>query len=312
MISGLDNFIGDHRLPVSYGAAAEQWFIPVAKHLAALRQRHGKTIVAGISGTQASGKSTLADLLALLCRNTYQLRAIALSIDDFYLTRQQRELLATSVHPLLATRGVPGTHDISLALDTIRKLSEGRAQTLIPRFDKARDDRCPREKWDRVNTKTDLILLEGWCLGAEPQADSSLVEPVNDLEKIQDPDGAWRRYVNQQLRDIYPELFSMVDTWIMLKAPSFDCVFKWRLEQENKLKSSLLQSELSADCEIDRAIDDRTMDADAIGRFIQHYQRITQHLLKTLPAKADMLFDLDENRKIISGRSPEGFFALAD
>ncbi len=291
----LDDFVREHRLPASYSLAAEQWFAPVAKGVAEKQAMLGKTIIAGINGAQGSGKSTLADLLAFMCRDKYHLNAVVLSIDDFYLTRQQRELQAVTIHPLMATRGVPGTHDISLAVDIIRKLSEGKTQTLVPRFDKASDDRYPQERWACVASEVDLILLEGWCLGAEPQTDSALVKPVNDLEKEEDVNGVWRGYVNQQLRDVYPALFNMIDTWIMLKAPSFDCVYKWRLEQENKLKSALLRSDISADCEINR-----TMGADAVHRFIQYYQRITEHLLKTLPAKVDTLFDLDEDRKIIS------------
>ena len=58
--------------------------------------------------------------------------------------------------------------------------------------------------------------------------------PVNTLETGEDPQGTWRRYVNRQLRLGYPELFSLVDAWIMLKAPSFECVFDWRLEQERR------------------------------------------------------------------------------
>jgi len=289
----LDDFLKEHRLPASYSLAAEQWFAPVAKGLAEQHTTPGKTIIAGINGAQGSGKSTLADLLALICRNKYHLNTIILSLDDFYLTRQQRALQAASIHPLLATRGVPGTHDISLALDIIRKLSQGKTRTLVPRFNKAVDDRYPQQKWECVTAKADLILLEGWCLGAEPQAEDALLEPVNDLEREEDANGVWRRFVNQQLRDVYPQLFSMIDTWIMLKAPSFDCVYKWRLEQENKLKSSLSHIDANADCE-----GNRTMGADAISRFIQHYQRITEHLLKTLPAKADTLFDLDEDKKI--------------
>lgn len=295
----LEHFIKKHRLPASYSRAAEQWFAPVAKGIAELQATRGETIIAGINGAQGAGKSTLAALLALLCKEKYQLNGIVLSMDDFYLTRQQRASLAASIHPLMATRGVPGTHDISLALDIIQKLSEGRTQTLIPRFDKASDDRYPQQKWTCVAAKVDVILLEGWCLGAEPQTDNALVAPVNELEKEEDSNGVWRRYVNQQLGDVYPQLFSLVDTLIMLKAPSFNCVYKWRLEQENKLKSSLLHSATSADC-----ASDRTMDADAISRFIQYYQRITEHLLKTLPPKVDTLFNLDEERRVVSRQTP--------
>lgn len=297
MIKGLEDFIKEHRLPASYGVDAEQWFAPVAKGLAAQQAISGRTLIAGINGAQGSGKSTLAELLALLCKEKYHLNTIVLSLDDFYLTRQQRALLATTIHPLMATRGVPGSHDIPLAFDTIRKLSAGKTQTLVPRFDKAGDDRYPQEKWDRVTCRVDLILLEGWCLGAEAQAEAALVKPVNELERAEDTNGVWRRYVNQQLGDVYPPLFSLVDHWIMLQAPSFDCVFKWRLEQEDKLKSALSNSGSAGN---------RTMDSKAVSRFIQHYQRITEHLLETLPAKVDTLFELDAARNISRGLTRQG------
>lgn len=289
MIS-LDDFIADHRLPASYRQEAEQWFVPLATRIAEQRQKLGKTLVVGITGTQASGKSTLADLLVFLCGQEYALNAIAISMDDFYLTRQERQALAASVHPLLVTRGVPGTHDIALALEIIDSLADENKQTLVPRFDKSTDDRYPRTEWDCVSGRVDLILLEGWCLGAEPQSDEALDKPVNSFEETQDSNGLWRRYANQQLRDVYPPLFERVDTWIMLKAPSFECVFNWRLEQEEKLIETLSNTNLEAS---------NTMTADELRHFIQHYQRITEHLFKTAPLKADILFELDKDRKII-------------
>lgn len=50
------------------------------------------------------------------------LAAVALSLEDFYLTRQQRAEFARRVHPLVQTRGVPGTHDIALVLKVIEAL----------------------------------------------------------------------------------------------------------------------------------------------------------------------------------------------
>ncbi len=290
----LDGFIREHQLPAAYSLAVVQWFAPVAKAIARQQAALGKTTIVGISGAQGSGKSTLAELLALLCKNKYHLHAVVLSLDDFYLTRQQRKILAATVHPLLATRGVPGTHDIPLALDIIRKLCGGTSETLVPKFNKASDDRLPQPEWPHVTSKVDLILLEGWCLGAEPQANTALTKPVNELEKEADANEAWRHYINQQLHDMYPQLFGLIDYWIMLKAPSFSCVYQWRLEQENKLKQTLPHSDRMT------GRSNRIMSADAVHRFIQHYQRITEHLLETLPARVDTLFNLDEDRKIIS------------
>ncbi|MEA1889676.1 MAG: kinase [Pseudomonadota bacterium] len=289
------HFLAQHHLPVSYTLEAQQWFFPLAKSLALQQKDSGETIIVGISGSQGSGKSTLADLLALLLSDKYQLNIVVISIDDFYYTRQQRKTLSRTVHPLMATRGVPGTHDVSLAINTLRDLCT-RSMSSIPRFDKSIDDRFPEEEWDQVILKPDIILFEGWCLGAEPQSQLELLEPANELEKNEDPDGVWRQYVNQQLHDVYPDLFNMIDSWIMLKAPSFDCVYQWRLEQENKLRESLSGSTSSTD---------KLMSRQELKRFIQHYQRITEQLLKTLPDKVDYLFELDENRKIIKNQAKD-------
>lgn len=291
----LAEFIARHRLPESYAADAQQWFAPIAEKIFVESQKNQKTHIVGINGSQGSGKSTLADYLALLLRENYQLNVVVLSIDDFYLTLRQRKLLSKTIHPLMATRGVPGTHDISLALEVIKSLTEGTSITRVPRFDKSVDDRYPEDEWDTVIPPTDVIILEGWCVGAVPQTADELLNDVNDLEKEEDPDGTWRNYVNRQLGEIYQELFNMVDSWIMLKAPSFDCVFRWRLEQEHKLRSSI--SIASSDTDSNKVMDD-----NGVKRFIQYYQRITEHLLDTLPEKADILLELDENRKIFNTR----------
>jgi len=292
----LSDFISQHQLPESYITEAQQWFFPLAESIIKKQQKQSKTYIVGINGAQGSGKSTLADLLVFLFKEKYQLDAIALSIDDFYFTRQQRLTLANTIHPLLATRGVPGTHDVTMAKEVIHNLCDDETASFVPRFDKSIDDRTPDEDIEPVSTRTDIIILEGWCLGAEAQPDSDLLQPVNELEKQEDPDGVWRRYVNQQLREVYPELFKLIDTWIMLKAPSFDCVYQWRLEQENKLRGSLTNS-------ASELLGSKIMDDNDIKRFIQYYQRITEHLLVTLPDKVDYLFELDDKRKVLGLRS---------
>lgn len=294
-IQDFRDFIAQHQLPESYIEQAQHWFSPLARAIAEKWKKANKTLIVGINGSQGSGKSTLADYLALLWRKDYQLNVVVLSIDDFYFTLQQRQELSETIHPLLLTRGVPGTHDIDLAVEVIRSLSEGTSPTLVPRFNKATDDRFPEHEWDSIPPGTDIIILEGWCMGAQPQTEEELMMPVNELEKIEDPDGHWRRYVNCQLAEVYPRLFDLVDCWVMLKAPSFKCVYQWRLEQENKLRDSL-----AATTDVTGYNDQKVMDSKAIGRFIQHYQRITEHLLKTLPERVDYLFELDKNRKIIS------------
>ena len=155
----LERFIAEEKLPASYLDTVERWFLPLAEELLRLVSRSTRAPVIGVSGCQGSGKSTLAALLVVLLRELMGLRAINLSLDDFYLTQASREELARTVHPLLATRGVPGTHDVALALDTLNSLREP-GEVAIPRFNKAVDDRRPGEEWPRVAAPVDVIVLE--------------------------------------------------------------------------------------------------------------------------------------------------------
>lgn len=279
-------FIVENQLPDSYMDVVDKWFLPLTEKLV-LHQKEAKTpFVIGINGAQGSGKTTLAELLVYLFEKHYQLKAIGMSIDDFYYTQSERQHLAKTIHPLLKTRGVPGTHDIDLALSTLTQLLE-RNPVAIPRFNKAIDDRVQSEDWPVVSQQLDVIVIEGWCLGAEPQAHDQLLEPINLLEEFEDPLHIWRSYINQQLIHQYPRLSDLIDQWVMLKAPSFDCVYHWRLEQETKLKAKQLGKQ------------SHVMSSDEVKRFVKFYQRITEHLLVTLPNKVDYLFELDEQRKII-------------
>ena len=282
----INSFIQHQKLPTNYVQLAEQYFFPMAKQIVEQQQKTNKPLILGINGAQGSGKSTLAELLVFLFKQDYQVNSVAISIDDFYFTRQQRIELAENIHPLLATRGVPGTHDVLLAQQTLDSLIQGKKPVSIPRFNKADDDRYAQEQWDVLEHPVDIIVFEGWCLGAEAQKVDDLKQPVNALEKNYDTGLVWRNYVNQQLQYEYATLFNKVDLWIMLKAPNFDCIFNWRLQQENKLRASIKDN-------------NKTMDADEVKQFIQYYQRITEYLLKTLPNKVDYLFELDEQRNII-------------
>ena len=140
------------------------------------------------------------------------------------------------------------------------------------------------------NTVIDVVIFEGWCLGAQAQTQDQLSIAINELEQLEDADGSWRHYVNQQLKDCYTDLFSRIDLSIMLKAPSFDCVLSWRCEQETKLRFSLQQQEQHAftDC----------MNEAQLARFIQFYQRITEELMTTLPDNVDYLIKLDNDRTV--------------
>ena len=294
----LHNFLKEHRLPLSFLRSVDEWYLPLARRIAQHHAATSRTLLIGMNGSQGSGKSTLAALLTQLLAKNFGLKAIALSIDDFYLTREARLLLASQIHPLFETRGVPGTHDVSLLCETLQQLTRENSEVAIPRFDKSRDDRYPEGAWDKVSSPFDIVIVEGWCLGTPAQADEDLRKPVNDLEALEDPDGSWRRYVNQQLGGRYQDLYQLMDLWIMLQAPSFACIYQWRLEQEEKLADKLLESEQEGRSR------NGVMTATQISRFIQHYQRLTEQSLKQLPDRVHYLFSLDAERRIVAYDEP--------
>jgi len=272
-------FLQRNQLPDSYLAMAKEWFHPLLADISQRAQVSEGPQVVFINGSQGSGKSTLADYLCTSTAEQQGSQCVALSLDDFYLTREQRIELARDVHPLLATRGVPGTHDIPLAMATIKSLIMGQDETLITRFDKSIDDRYPVQDCLTLSGPVGLIILEGWCVGATPQSDEALETAINRLEQQEDTQGLWRAYSNNALAGTYQRLFEMADSLVMLRAPSFDSIFKWRLEQERKMSMPL-------------------MDEAEILRFIQHYQRLTEHCLLEIPKRADHLFQLNSERQI--------------
>jgi D-glycerate 3-kinase len=287
--AALEQFAQQERLPPAYLDTVEQWFLPLAEDIMQRIARSPEALVVGVSGCQGSGKTTLASLLVLLLRELLGLKGVNLSIDDFYLTHAQRQELSHTVHPLLATRGVPGTHDVHLALDTIAALRKP-GVVAIPRFNKAVDDRAPPAQWPRVQAPVDVIVLEGWCLSIGPQTHAQLKQAINGLEEQEDAAGAWRRYVNERIAGEYAQLYDMVDYLVMLKAPDFAKVFEWRQNQEDKLAAKS-----AGQTEEQRT---RIMNREQLRRFIQHYERITRHGLDTLPLKADVVFQLTGEQTI--------------
>lgn len=298
-------FIQKHQLPNEFRTVAEQYYsglcVWLEKAIANKKQYSETPMVLGINGAQGTGKSTLADFVAAMLT---ELEVAVVSIDDFYLTKSDRLALAKTAHPLLKTRGVPGTHDISLAMDTLNQLLAGKAQVALPRFDKSIDDRAHQQAWTVTDKPVDLIILEGWCVGSMPEQADALLEAVNPLEAEQDADAVWRTYVNNCLASDYPQLFDLIDALVLLKAPDFDAVYRWRLEQEMKLAAKI-------DAELNKKLDEGSnselnakpkavMDPEQVAEFIQHYERLTRHNLTVLPDRADVVFELDHDHQIVS------------
>jgi D-glycerate 3-kinase len=246
--------------------------------------------VYAISGLQGSGKSTLAAQLAAAAR-ARGLRTAVLSIDDFYLGRRERLRLGRRVHPLLATRGPPGTHEVALTCDVLDRLRDGHPVRL-PRFDKLRDTRLPPSRWGRAEA-VDLTVFEGWFLGTPAQDEAELRAPVNALEREQDPDGVWRGYCNRALAQDYPALWSRLRRMLFLRPPGFDIVLEWRWQQEQALQARRPQA--------------RAMSRAQVERFVRVFERVSRQALARLPDIADWTVDLDRQRRVIasgSGASP--------
>lgn len=278
----LSAFLRDEKLSPSFAAEVERLHFPLAARIAAVAM--GPAFVVGICGPQGSGKTTTARVVARLLE-AQGLTVATLSLDDLYLTRAEREALARDVHPLLRTRGAPGTHDVALGLSMLDGLA-GEGATALPRFDKAADDRAPVETWPVVEGPADIVLLEGWCLGARPEALEALARPVNALEREHDADGVWRAYVNAALAGPYRALFARLDLLVLFTAPDFETVLAWRLEQEAKLRARLVAEGRTG----------AMSDAEVVD-FVQHYERLTRHIARELPARADLVIALDKERR---------------
>ncbi len=214
----------------------------------------------------------------------------ALSIDDIYLTREERESLSQRVHPLLRTRGVPGTHDVALGISVIEQLrSLQHGETVdVPRFDKSRDDRYPSSDWTTVAGPVDLVIFEGWCVASQSTTDADLQEPINALESAADADRRWRSYVNDKLGTDYVRLFETLDGLLFLRVPDFDAVLRWRLEQEHKLQQSAGKDAHAV------------MSDEQVAEFIQYYERVTRNNITILPSKADAVIKLGNDHQVIS------------
>lgn len=283
----INQFMESNVLPESFRATITDHYLPLAKHLLNEIGSYKGTFYLGINGCQGSGKSTLSEFLAWFFEEQ-KVNAVVLSLDDFYHDRSTRQTLSETVSPLLATRGVPGTHNTKSMANTLSALAEKRSVT-IPRFNKAQDNPFPESNWSTVKAPLKIVIMEGWCWGVQPQTPLQLRYPVNALEAEQDPNLIWRKWINQQIQEHYVPLYQMMDYWVMLKAPSFDSVFKWRLEQEQKLADKIGTTK-----------DTKLMSEAQIHEFIQFYQRLTEECINTLSDKCDVVFELNENRKIKS------------
>lgn len=270
------------------------FYLPLAVQIAERRRASGGPIVIGIQGPQGSGKSTLVALLQAVLRDVAGLKTVCLSIDDLYLTRSERAELAAQVHPLFATRGVPGTHDVELGTRVLASLTKA-GSTAVPRFDKGLDDRLPEHAWPKVEGPCDVVLFEGLWIGLPPIADDELATPVNALERDEDPAGAWRRHANRALAEQYPPLFAPCSWLIHFAVPDFSCVRTWRSGAEHALRARLEQE--GRDTSL-------VMDDHGLQRFFAHYERFTAHAVASMPSRADVILRVDREHRVVASEAP--------
>jgi len=247
--------------------------------------KNKKTQDIGLSGGQGSGKSTISSILKILLKESFNLETVIFSIDDFYKTLKERKKLSNNLHKLFLTRGVPGTHDTHLLNKTLNKLTKKKFKPIkIPCFDKSKDDRFPYSKWKIIKKKPQIIIFEGWCVGAKAQSLKILKRPVNILEKKYDSKTIWRKKVNSELKKNYLNIFKRINQIIFLKVPNFQSVFNWRLLQEQKLRLTSKSK--------------KTMSFKQIKYFIMYYERITKQMINDLTKKANIVLYLDKKHRL--------------
>ncbi len=249
-----------------------------------------KPYFVGLAGGQGTGKTTISSIIKIILENYFKLKVFKISIDDFYKTRKERISLSKKVHPMLLTRGVPGTHDINMMLDFFKKSKRKNFNKMkLPSFNKAIDDRFSKNKWNTINKRPDVIIFEGWCVGARAEANKTLKKSINFMEKANDHKLVWRKFVNQQLRTKYKKLYSQLNCMIYLKAKNFSLLQKWRLKQEHKL---WLKTKKKGGHKI--------MSKGDVINFMQTYQRITQNMFKYAPKYFSIILNLNSNHQIKS------------
>ena len=261
-------------------------YIPISFWIENKYKKKGKTLFLGFSGGQGSGKTTVAKILKIILKKFFKREIYVSSIDDFYKTLKDRNEMSHTIHPMFKTRGVPGTHDISLVkkfFDFIKKKNFKKFK--LPKFDKSMDERLKKKYWSNIKKRPEIVILEGWCVGAKPQSNSIINKSINVLEKYEDKHLIWRKYANEKLKKEYKKLFAMIDHFIFMKIPNFNVVYEWRLLQESKLGKKSHSSK-------------KIMSYNEIKRFIMFYERITLQMIKDLSKSASVVIFLKTNHKI--------------
>jgi len=271
-------------LPPEFETIVQTIYIPLVQLI--LDSKQDGPLLVSINGAQGTGKSTMTAFLKVIIESELACRVAGVSLDDFYHTRAVRERIAAEVHPLLMTRGVPGTHDADLLEYVLGTLLDRRA-CAVPRFNKAIDDRLGESGWVHEESGVEVILFEGWCNHSPVQTDDELLQPINRLEEQEDTEGVWRHYVNDQLKEYHRRFFDLAGLSMMLQVPEFESIYTWRSLQEQKLRASTPTGQQQG-----------LLDETALKRFIEHFERISRHTLLHLPQLADVVLPVNPDHSI--------------
>ncbi len=152
----------------------------------------------------------------------------------------------------------------------------------VPIFAKGLDERLAVTR--KIELPVELVLLEGWCVGARALSTAELTKPINSLENSEDRLGIWRRTVNERLATQYTPLFSQLQYLIAMLPPraDFKQIFQYRMEQEQEQEQWLPAKQ--------------RLSRKTMYRFIAHFERITRQLFNDLPRQADAIVQLGATR----------------
>ena len=248
----------------------EKIYMPLFKKI-----RSKKMIM--IAGSQGSGKSSLSELIRVIYKKHYKKKVTIISIDDFYHSIKKRNQISRDIHPLFSVRGVPGTHDITLLRNILWKIKKKQFPIYLPIFDKTKD---ARKKYRKKISSSDLVILEGWCVGASPLPNEYLFKNINTIEKDSDKQNIWRKHYNKYLKD-YQDLFKLFNFYIYILTPSWENVISWKYKQELKLRSQKSNLKLLS----------------KLKEFIMYYEKITRWMMKTSKFNCNILIKVDKEQK---------------
>jgi len=282
-------FLKDHAQELKIKDLSNDCFqetvIPLGVYCNLLPQQERPYLIC-FTGGQGSGKTTLSNFLQLFLQKTCGRSCIGFSIDDIYKTKEDRKRLAKNMHPLCRVRGVPGTHDIQMGLETLDSLFVAEPSTLtpIPAFSKPLDERQPKSTWQVFKGKPDYIFFDAWCGGAKSVSEKDWKPPMNALELEEDPDGIWSKWSNKELAGDYQRLFDRFDLLVVIKVPNMDHIYQSRWLQEQTLAKTLTDPELQK----------KIMTREEVDRFVMHYERLTHYIQEEVPVFADIVIERDD------------------